>query len=70
MRSEAMPPDRVYAHRDLQRPEPEAAARSTSATPVRSRVERLVIEALPKGAPEAERVARALGLVSVPLGAS
>ena len=38
------------------------AARTSSATPLRSRVERLVLEALPKGAPEAEHIARTLGL--------
>ena len=38
------------------------SARSSSATPLRSRVERLVIEALPRGAPEASQVASALAM--------
>ena len=38
------------------------AARSSGKTPLRSRVERLVLDGLPKGAPEAARLARALGL--------
>jgi AraC-like DNA-binding protein len=38
------------------------AARSSSKTPLRSRVERLILNTLPEGVPEAARVSRALGL--------
>ena len=46
------------------------AGRSTSATPLRSRVERLVLEALPKGAPEADRIATPSASVNAPSGAN